>query len=144
VADDSIPNLVRRWRRIRADAERHYAATGLVFYRGIIERAEGALHRLEGSSSTSVGPGRRDLAVVEGQARLRDQLCTASAIASELGEPVDRVRHILKTRAHITPVGRAGRSDLYSPAAVAQVRYELNRIDAKRASRDRRGRGGDT
>jgi hypothetical protein len=53
-------------------------------------------------------------------------------IASELNEPIHRVLNVLATRRHIRPVARAGTLRLYDRAAVAQVRHELNAIDARR------------
>ena len=54
-------------------------------------------------------------------------------IAEELGVPVHRVVHVLRTRDHIRPTARAGTLRLYDKEALAQVRHELNTIDAKRA-----------
>lgn len=64
-------------------------------------------------------------------------LITPGVIAAELSEPLHRILHVLRTRQHIMPVARAGRLRLYSKAAVAMVRHELNAIDAKN-----RGKGG--
>ena len=64
-----------------------------------------------------------------------NRLCrTAGVIARELNEPLHRVQHILNTREHIQPVGRAGRLRVYTAEAVAQVRHELHAIDARNAS----------
>ncbi len=52
-----------------------------------------------------------------------------------LGVPLGRVQHILATRTHIRPSARAGTLRLYDQHAVAQVRYELNLIDARRLDR---------
>ena len=59
---------------------------------------------------------------------------TAGVIAKELNVPLHRVQHILRTRPHIQPIGRAGRLRIYTSQTVAQVRYELNAIDARGAS----------
>ena len=56
---------------------------------------------------------------------------TAGSIARELNQPLHRVAYILRTRPHIRPSCRAGKLRVYSSQAVAQVRYELNRIDAR-------------
>ena len=56
---------------------------------------------------------------------------TSGSIAKELNEPLYRVEYILKTRPHIKPKCRAGRLRIYTSQAVAQVRYELNAIDAR-------------
>jgi hypothetical protein len=60
------------------------------------------------------------------------RLITAGVIASELAVPLHRVLHVLGTRPHIQPSGRAGTLRLYDRRAVAMVRYELNLIDARR------------
>ena len=65
------------------------------------------------------------------------QLRTPGVVAADLGEPLHRVLHVLRTRPHIRPTARAGRLRLYDREAVAMVRYELNAIDARRCS----GRG---
>ena len=65
------------------------------------------------------------------------QLITAGVIARQLREPIHRVTRVLSTRAHIRPSARAGTLRLYHRAAVAQVRHELNAIDARRS-----GQGG--
>lgn len=57
---------------------------------------------------------------------------TAGVIARELNEPLHRVLHVLRTRKHIQPAGRAGRLRVFSSTAVAQIRHELNAIDARR------------
>jgi hypothetical protein len=59
------------------------------------------------------------------------QLRTAGVIARELNVPLTRVLYILRTRGHIEPVARAGRLRLFDRNAVAQVRHELNAIDAR-------------
>ena len=61
------------------------------------------------------------------------KLLTAGRIASELGQPVHRVNRVLETRHHIKPAAFAGRTRLYNCDAMAQVRHELNAIDARRA-----------
>jgi hypothetical protein len=63
------------------------------------------------------------------------QLRTAGRIAAELNESLSRVLHILRTRRHIRPIGRAGTLRLYDRNAVAMVRHELNAIDARRCHR---------
>ncbi len=59
-------------------------------------------------------------------------LTTAGVIALELGEPLHRVLHVLRTRRHIAPAARAGTLRLYDRRAIAHVRHELNAIDARR------------
>ena len=63
------------------------------------------------------------------------KLITVGVIADRLGESVDRVARILRTRPHIKPRAFAGNVRLFDHSAIAQVRYELNRIDAHRAAR---------
>ena len=64
------------------------------------------------------------------------RLVTVGVIAAELGVPVDRVCRILRTRPHIEPRAYAGNVRLFDNAAVAQVRHELNNVDAKRQGVD--------
>ena len=59
-------------------------------------------------------------------------LLTPGRMADELGVPLPRVVYVLSTRRHILPAARAGTLRLYDQAAVAQVRHELNGIDARR------------
>lgn len=61
------------------------------------------------------------------------QLRTVGVLARELGVPIYRVAYILRTRPHITPAARAGHARLFDADAVAMLRHELNRIDARRA-----------
>jgi hypothetical protein len=58
---------------------------------------------------------------------------TSGSIARQLNEPRHRVEYVLRTRPHIKPAGIAGRQRVYTSEAVAQVRYELNLIDARAA-----------
>jgi hypothetical protein len=60
------------------------------------------------------------------------QLRTPGVIAQELGVPLDRVLYVLRTRAHIRPIGRAGILRLYSPGAVEAVREELRQMSRRR------------
>jgi hypothetical protein len=59
-------------------------------------------------------------------------LLTPGVIAAEVGAPLHRVLHVLRTRQHIRPVARAGTLRLYRAEAVAMVRHELSAIDARR------------
>lgn len=61
------------------------------------------------------------------------QLITPGKIATALRQPIHRVSHVLATRDHIKPAALAGTIRLYHCAAIAQVRHELNAIDARRA-----------
>lgn len=60
-------------------------------------------------------------------------LLTPGRIADELGVPLPRVLYVLATRRHISPTARAGILRLYSRETLAQIRHELNSIDAQRA-----------
>lgn len=62
------------------------------------------------------------------------RLITAGVIAQRLKVPLSRIQHILATRPHIRPAALAGRVRLYASIAVAQVRYQLSLIDARRSS----------
>lgn len=66
---------------------------------------------------------------------LPPRLVTVGIIASECNTTVDRVARILRTRQHIRPRAFAGNTRLFSSEAVAQVRHELNKIDACKAKR---------
>jgi hypothetical protein len=61
------------------------------------------------------------------------RLNTVGRIANRLGQPINRVEYVLRTRSHISPSAFAGRVRLYNERAVAMVRYELNKIDALRS-----------
>lgn len=65
--------------------------------------------------------------------RTLPRLITSGRIAEELREPHSRVSHILATRPHIQPAALAGAVRLYRQSAVAQVRHEINAIDARRS-----------
>ncbi len=66
------------------------------------------------------------------------QLITPGVMAAELREPLHPVLNVLATRQHIRPAARAGTLWLYDRQAVAQVRYELNLIDARRGRKGAR------
>ena len=61
------------------------------------------------------------------------RLLTAGRIADELGLTLARVQYILSARRHIRPIARAGTLRLFEEKAIAQIRYESNRIDARRS-----------
>ncbi|MDA1178388.1 MAG: hypothetical protein O2931_06280 [Planctomycetota bacterium] len=63
------------------------------------------------------------------------KLVTIGRIVQEIGEPLHRVEYVLRTRHHIRPAAYAGRVRLFRKAAVAQVRHELNALDARRSER---------
>ena len=60
-------------------------------------------------------------------------LVTVGVIASEVGVPVDRVCRILRSRPYIRPRAYAGNVRLFDNTAIAQVRHEINKQDARRA-----------
>lgn len=62
-------------------------------------------------------------------------LRTPGRMAEELGVPLARVLYVLRTRPHIRPAAKAGIVRLYDRQAVAQVRHELNAIDARRTGK---------
>lgn len=66
------------------------------------------------------------------------RLITPGVIANTLGEPLHRVLHVLATREHITPSARAGTLRLYDKETIAEVRHELNAIDARRVRQEAR------
>ena len=59
-------------------------------------------------------------------------LITIGVIAEALDVTPDRVQRILRTRPHIKPAAYAGHTRLFASDAIAQVRHEINAIDAKR------------
>lgn len=59
------------------------------------------------------------------------KLLTPGVIAEELGTPLHRVQHILRTRPHIQPHARAGVLRLYSHDAIEIVRLELDAIEGR-------------
>ena len=70
------------------------------------------------------------------RASILPRLRTPGVIARELGESLQRVQYILRTRPHIKPAALAGRLRLYDRQAVAMIRHECNAIDARRARRE--------
>ncbi len=62
-----------------------------------------------------------------------ESLVTPGQIARQLNEPLHRIRHVLDTRAGITPVRRIGIVRTYAGGAVDLVRSELRAIDDRRA-----------
>ena len=63
-------------------------------------------------------------------------LLTPGRLAADLGVPLHRVLHILRTRDHIRPRARAGRLRLYSRDTIALIRHELHAQDARRARKE--------
>lgn len=59
-------------------------------------------------------------------------LLTARRLAADLGQPLHRVNYVLATRHHIRPAAYAGNSRVYDAKAKAQLRHELNAMDARR------------
>ena len=63
------------------------------------------------------------------------QLITASVMAAHFNVPLSRIRYILNERPHIRPQARVGAIPVFDAEGMAQVRHELNAMDAKRAGR---------
>jgi hypothetical protein len=61
------------------------------------------------------------------------QLLTAGRISEILDERTSRVNYVLDSRLHIQPVARAGLLRLYKSSVIAQVRHEINAIDARKS-----------
>lgn len=66
------------------------------------------------------------------------KLVTVGVIAAEVGATVDRVCRVLRARPHIKPRAYAGITRLFNNSAIAQVRHELNAIDARREAASER------
>lgn len=62
-------------------------------------------------------------------------LPTAGMIAEHLQVSLHRVQYILRTRKHIKPSAYGGILRLYDSKAIAQVRHELNAIEARKSDR---------
>lgn len=60
---------------------------------------------------------------------------TEQRIAAMLGVSKARVAYIIRSRKHIQPAAIAGQTYCYDSNAVAQIRHELNAIDARRSDR---------
>lgn len=60
---------------------------------------------------------------------------TPGRIAETLNVPLHRVLYVLRTRSHIRESARAGTLRLYDRRGIAQVRHELNAIDARRCTK---------
>ena len=60
---------------------------------------------------------------------------TSGRMAEILKVTPSRVSHILRTRPHIKPTAYAGNVALYDSTALAKVRHEITKQDAKRNER---------
>lgn len=60
-------------------------------------------------------------------------LATPGQIALRLGVPKHRIDYILRSRRYIKPRAIAGMARCFDDDAVAQIRHELNAIDARNA-----------
>lgn len=69
------------------------------------------------------------------------RLLTTGQLAKELRQPVHRILYVLSTRHHIQPSALSGVSRVYDSRAKAQIRHELNAIDARRDSRGEAAHG---
>lgn len=60
------------------------------------------------------------------------RLATVGEIAEMLRVPVRRIEYVLRTRRHIRPRATAGGCRCFDDEAIAEIRHELNAIDARR------------
>ncbi len=67
------------------------------------------------------------------------KLRTPGVMAADLGVPLHRVLYVLRSRAHIKPIARAGRLRLYDREVMRLVIEELAAIKSRRAG----AQGGD-
>ena len=65
------------------------------------------------------------------------RLATIGEVAKLLQVPLHRVEYVLRSRPHITPRATAGGARCFDDQAIAEIRHELNRIDAYRLERSR-------
>ena len=59
------------------------------------------------------------------------RLATIGEVARILDVPPYRIEYVLRTRPHIRPRATAGNARCYDDHAIAQIRHELNKIDAR-------------
>lgn len=67
------------------------------------------------------------------------RLATVGKLALLLRVPVHRIQYVLRTRPHIRPRARAGGIRCFDDDAIAEIRHELNAIDARRTESDKMG-----
>ena len=60
------------------------------------------------------------------------KLRTPGVLAEDLGQPLNRVLYVLRSRQPIRPNGRAGRLRLFDREAVEAIRVALACMDARR------------
>ena len=60
------------------------------------------------------------------------KLATIGEVAKLLDVPLHRIEYILRSRPHIRPRATAGGIRCFSDDSVAQIRHELNSMDARR------------
>jgi hypothetical protein len=60
------------------------------------------------------------------------RLATIGEVARELGAPVHRVAYVLRTRSDIVPRAIAGNARCFDDPAIARIRHEMAKIDARR------------
>lgn len=60
------------------------------------------------------------------------RLATVGEVARRLNVPHHRIEYVLRSRPHIQPRARAGGARCFDDAAIAQIRHELNGIEARR------------
>lgn len=60
------------------------------------------------------------------------KLNTVGQISKLLNVPVARIEYVLASRPHIQPTATAGGARCFADEAIAQIRHELNGMDARR------------
>ena len=60
------------------------------------------------------------------------RLATIGEVARLLRVPPRRIEYVLRSRPHIRPRATAGGARCFDDDAIAQIRHELNLIDARR------------
>ncbi len=63
------------------------------------------------------------------------KLATIGEVAKLLDVPPHRIEYVLRTRPHIRPRAMAAGVRCFDDDAIAQIRHELNSIDARRCGR---------
>jgi len=63
------------------------------------------------------------------------KLATVGEISRLLRAPIHRIEYVLRTRPHISARAVAGRARCFDDNAIAQIRHELNAIDARRTGK---------
>ena len=64
------------------------------------------------------------------------KLATIGEVAKLLNVPPRRIEYILRSRPHIMPRATAAGARCFDDEGIAQIRYELSAIDARRDDRE--------